>query len=311
MAEDISQNEEKQSLSDSPSRSHHTWYIRKKDKITGPFPAGQISQLLIVGRLSIEDEISHDKDEWLFISDVPSLIPDILSETDDPIQSERLAAARRWADERREERRDDNDKTPSRRSPGRRNNEVLDEVEYRSRRESIYKSFRERPKRAFTLLIVFILFCSSIIWGTFKYSPLILIDEPNCEDLPRKGVNWRNCNKSQLVAIRADLSESNLHSAVIRDANLFSSDFRNSRMDYSNLSGGNLSYASFDGANLKGANLKNTDLRNARFTSANLSYVDFTNAVIVGTDFSHSDLSHAIWVNGKTCRQGSIGHCEF
>ena len=41
--------------------SNNAWYIRKKDQITGPFPSGQISQLLVVGRLTIDDQVSHDK----------------------------------------------------------------------------------------------------------------------------------------------------------------------------------------------------------------------------------------------------------
>ncbi len=311
MIEDLSQNKQNQELSETKSHTGHTWYIRKKNKITGPFPAGQLSQLLVVGRLSLDDEISHDKDEWVLISDVPSLIPEVLSDDADPGQSERLAAARRWADERREERRETNVKKPRRQSKGRRTNELLEEVEYRNKRESIYRSFRERPKRAFFILFIFISLVSALIAGTFNYSPLVLIDEPDCNALPRAGVNWRNCNKSQLLAIRADLSEANLHSTILRGANLFASNFTQSRMDYSNLSGGNFSYAVFIKANLKGANFKNTDLRNANFSFANVSYADFFNATIVDVNFTNADLSNAIWINGEICQQGSIGICKF
>ena len=311
MAEKPDNNIEKQEVTRLEKAVHHTWYIRKKQKITGPFPAGQISQLLLVGRLKIDDEISHDKDEWLLVSDVPSLIPDVLKALDGEDGLERLAAARRWADERREERREDNAEIPSRQSNGRRQNESVIDVEYRSRRESIYRSFREKPKRAFLLLSTFIIIVIGLLWGSFNYSPLVLIDEPNCNELPRIGVNWRNCNKSQLIAVRRDISQSNLSSVILRDANLYASNFTQSRMDYSDLSNSNISEAIFQRANLKGANFKNTDSRGADFTSANLSYVDFTGALILDAKFKNADLSHAIWVNGKNCQQGSIGKCNY
>ena len=314
MVDELKNNNEISGKSIPVTKIHkNTWYIQKNGKITGPFPSGQISQLLVVGRLTIDDEVSHDKDEWLAIKDIPTLIPDVLNEdadeNNDGSQAERLAAARRWADERREERRDDNPKTPNRNSAGRRDEEEMQEVEYRHRRESIYKKFRERPQKAFATLFLFVAVIIAVVWGSFNYSPLVLVDEPNCSEAPRKGVNWRNCNKTLFVAIRADISESNLHSVIIRNANLFASDFSKSRMDYSNLSGGNLSYAVFENANLKGANLNNADLRHANFSSANLTYVDFTDADITNVNFDKADLSHAIWVNGKRCKKGSIGSC--
>ena len=307
MVDELKNNNESSGKSIPVTKIHkNTWYIKKKGVITGPFPSGQISQLLVVGRLTIDDEVSHDKDEWLAIKDIPALIPEVLNDAN---QAERLAAAKRWADERREERRDDNPKTPNRNSAGRRHEEDVQEVEYRHRRESIYKQFRERPQKAFATLFIFAVVIIGIVWGSFNYSPLILVDEPNCSELPRKGVNWRNCNKPLFVAIRADISESNLHSVIIRDANLFASNFNKTRMDYSNLSGGNLSYAVFENANLKGANLINTDLRNANFKSANLTYVDFTGANITNVNFDNADLSNAIWINGLRCKSDSIGSC--
>ncbi len=311
MADDTEKNEEKMEVKAKPSPpNHHVWYLRKKGKVTGPFPVGQISQLLIVGRLSVDDEVSHDKDEWFKIESIPALIPDVLDETDAGKQSERLAAARRWADERREERREDNAKTPSRKTDGRRQHEVTQDVEYRQHRESIYKQFRERPKMAIAKLLLFTGILLAVLWGSFNYSPLNIVDEPDCSTQPTKGVNWRNCNKLALVAIRADISESNLYSVILRDSNLFASNFSKSRMDYSDLSGSNLSFAVFKQTNLKGANFKKSDLRRADFTNANLSYADFRGASIVDAIFTGADLSHAIWTDGRQCQQGSIGQCK-
>ena len=309
MSDDITRPKSSTVSTTSGNKNSNIWYIRKNDKITGPFPSGQLSQLLVVGRLNVDDEISHDKDEWLKIQEVPSLIPDVLTDDSDESQAERLAAARRWADERREERRLENPQTPSRVSNGRRNKESEQDVEYRQHRESVYKQFRERPKTAITKLVTYTTFIFALIWASFNYSPLTISDEPDCSTSARKGVNWRLCNKLGLVAIRADFSESNLNSTILRNSNLFASVFTQSRMDYSDLSGSNLSYAVFNKANLKGANLKNSDLRQSDFTSANLSYVDFSNSSIVGANFKNADLSHAIWIDGGKCKSGSIGLC--
>jgi len=312
MAEDSEKNKENVEVkaATADQSSHHVWYLRNKGAITGPFPAGQISQLLIVGRLSVEDEVSYDKDEWFTIEEIPALIPDVLNETDTDQQPERLAAARRWADERREERREDSPQTPSRKSKGRRQDESAQELEYRQHRESIYKKFREQPKMAVAKLVLFTGILLAVLWGSFNYSPLNIVNESDCSAQPRKGVNWRNCNKLALIAIRADISESDLNSVVLRDANLFASNFTKSRMDYSDLSGSNLSFAVFKQANLKGANLKKSDLRRADFSDANLSYADFTNASIVDAIFKGADLSNAIWIDGSQCQKGSFGQCN-
>lgn len=77
----------------------NAWYIRSplSEGIKGPFPSGQISQEMLLGRHKLDDEVSHDKEEWFAIRDVPELVPDIFRENpDDPEFNNRLAAARRW-----------------------------------------------------------------------------------------------------------------------------------------------------------------------------------------------------------------------
>ena len=46
--------------------STKAWYIRTKsgDETKGPFPGGQISQEILLGRHKLDDEVSHDKEEW-------------------------------------------------------------------------------------------------------------------------------------------------------------------------------------------------------------------------------------------------------
>ena len=57
---------------------------------------------MLLGRHKLDDQVSHDKEEWLAIRDVPELVPEIFTEDrEQPGFNDRLAAARRWADERR------------------------------------------------------------------------------------------------------------------------------------------------------------------------------------------------------------------
>ena len=79
----------------------NAWYIRSQSdgEIKGPFPGGQISQEMLLGRYKLDDEVSHDKEEWVLIRHVAEIVPDIFTENrDDPGFKGRLAAARRWAD---------------------------------------------------------------------------------------------------------------------------------------------------------------------------------------------------------------------
>lgn len=65
----------------------NAWYIRSQSDggVRGPFPGGQISQEMLLGRYKLDDEVSHDKEEWLCIREVPELVPEIFTENrDDP-----------------------------------------------------------------------------------------------------------------------------------------------------------------------------------------------------------------------------------
>src|SRR3954471_10075903 len=49
------------------------WYIRKQGAMRGPFPSGAIIQDRLVGRLSAQDELSPDREEWRVFDDWPEL----------------------------------------------------------------------------------------------------------------------------------------------------------------------------------------------------------------------------------------------
>ena len=282
---------------------HLPLYIRKDNKIVGPFPQKQISEFLLLGRFTLSDEVSTDKEKWVAIKKRLDLVPDVLRiDPDDENAQERLKAARRWADERRPEHGEVEE--------SRRVTESDDVIEYRDHRESVYKRFMNT--REFSLIqsgLVLVIFVGLIFAG-FRFAPTIESNDPVCDQPAAVGINWRNCLLTGLQSLRSELRNATLDSAVLTNANLFASDLSNASLMYTNLSLANLSFVNFSGANLKGSNMQRADLTQANFTGANLSYADFSNAKVDNVNFKDTILDNTIWVDGRVCLVGSIGKCK-
>lgn len=278
-------------------------FIRRDKTIKGPFPAGQIAQFLLVGRFKISDEVSIDREEWKPIRACPELIPDVLKgDPDDAQVQDRLAAAKRWADERRPSVQGSSDEQ-----------RVLSEsettLEYRKHRESIYKRLAKRKDAvAIQSVIVLCLVVTSVFVG-FSYMPEQNQRETDCQTSASIEVDWQYCRLAGTIAIKKDMSRANLNSAILTRANFFASTFNDATLDYADLSVSNLSYAVFVNASLKGTNLQQADLTKANFNNANLAYADFTGAKVNGIKLTTSKLDNAIWIDGQTCLPGSIGKC--
>ena len=68
--------------------------------------------------------------------------------------------------------------------------------------------------------------------------------------------------------------------------------------------------ANLSNADLSGADLVGADLTGASLSRAKLSGADFSDANLSGTDLSEANLTGAYWVDGKRCKEGSIGECK-
>ena len=287
----------------------HAWYIRHKGEIEGPFPAGQIKQELLLGRYKPDDEVSHDKETWQKLRSVRSLIPDVLlTAKDDPDRKERIAAARRWADERRVERRGDSREEGNARE--RRDGEPYESVEYRFNREVTMRDVRARRNNQWIALGSLLIFISIIIYAGFTWVPAPDKEVANCEASAGPGVNWSHCRMAGLQKLNQNFTAAIMESTDLSGANLYASNLQRARLSYADLGGAHLRLVDFSQASLKGASLRNADLTQAIFTQADLSYADFTGATIDQTDFSQAKLDHAIWIDGRKCQVGSIGHCR-
>jgi len=285
------------------------WYVRNNNEVIGPFPTGQIQQAILLGRISAQAEVSQDKEEWKPLRLVPQLIPDLLKgDTSDERTRERIAAARRWADERRRERRAD-DADPARRGPGRRSQESYSTLEYRDHREAVVKDLRPSKERFIVVTLFVIIILAAGIYAGFKWVPQQTLGQ-QCDAAAGKGVNWRECNKAGLQLLNSDLSGAMLNSTNLQAANLFGTKLNKADISYADLSNSNLSFTDFQQAILKGTNLRATDLSKANFTQADLSYADLRDAKLNDTVLANANLSNAIWVDGRKCLAGSIGVCR-
>jgi len=52
------------------------WYVRQNGEVMGPFPSRVLTDNLILGRLSMEDQACLDLESWQATSDIPILHPE-------------------------------------------------------------------------------------------------------------------------------------------------------------------------------------------------------------------------------------------
>ncbi len=289
------------------------WYMQRGDKVEGPFAAGLISRHILLGRLEMNHKVSEDGQNWQLVKDVPSLIPDILkADDDDPMQQERLMAARRWADERlaadrRGEKPDA--RGDERRTSDRRDDELDDITSHRSLLGG--RAVGTESKSVFSaelFLVAIVIFIGWAGYYAYQNKPEeVVID---CSAVPAVAVNWTNC-----VLLNKDLASANLENALLRNARLNSSNMqyanlRGADMAYVDLSQANLVSADMSSALLKGANLVNANLQGASLVNADLSFANLTGADLRSANLTGAKLGKAIWVDGSVCAADAVASCN-
>jgi len=283
-------------------KNQHLWYIRKNNQEIGPFPAAQIRQFLLLGRYTLADEVSRDKVAWLALETVAELIPEELSHSEADLRS-----ARRWADERQYERR----KSP--RSPGhadkdRRGQESQTERAYREKREDVFRQPGAGKKKA-RLLTVLLLFLLLIPF--FFINPSVKEQaQQDCAAAAQPKVNWSHCRKVGISLQSVDMAQANLQNINLSNSNITMGHLFRVNLEYANLSGTELSKVDLSEGSLKGADLRHASLKDIDLHGADLSYANFFNARLENVNLARARLDHAIWVDGRECRQDSIGECR-
>lgn len=285
----------------------NAWYIRRQSdpEIKGPFPGGQISQELLLGRYRLDDEVSHDREEWLKIRQVPELVPEIFTEDrNDPAFKNKLAAARRWADERRGVA--DIEPEQERRKGGQ--SYENEEIQRLHRLAVEAKKKNSATATLIQVAVVFSLVVALVVLA-FRYSPSEE-SEVDCHAAAQPGINWSGCQLSGSKFSRTNLAAANLMNANLQTADLSAATLARANLKYVQLHLANLQDSDFSQADLTGATLIGANLSNANFSHANLRYANLRDAIIVNTNFSQARLDNAIWVDGRTCAINSIGSCK-
>lgn len=160
--------------------SKQLWYTRRDKEIRGPFPAGQITQYILLGRIVETDQLSTDQISWQPVSEHPELIPDELKlDLNDPENQETLRIARmredeREAGDRREKQKQNNVKESKhyvRRGGDRRSAEPSDILRHREIKTQLLESLREKNRQDYISRILGLMFVlSAIFWLALSYA---------------------------------------------------------------------------------------------------------------------------------------------
>lgn len=320
-------------------QNRQLWYIRCGSEIRGPFPAPQISRFILLGRIRESDELSTDQVNWQSVSEMPVLIPEELkADPSNPEAAERLRIARMREDERGA--RDRRDVRPvgapviERRQQSdndRRRREEEKMLRHREIKTVIAEAARQGKQNYFLRGMLAAFAVSAVVAGAWYYQPWQEAEEvADCNALPQPWINWNNCLMEGVQLAAADL-----RGARMRNTNLVGADLRGAQLGGADLAYSNLVGAKFSGTHLAqvamvGANLRDADLAGADLRGANLAYIilqdadlretDFTNADLTNADlkgamlkstlFVGSNLSQAIWTDGRMCAIGSVGTCN-
>ena len=268
-----------------------SWYCRICGVTFGPLSLSQILHYIILKKVGEDDEVSNDGVSWQPLRRVKMLNPKSvlgLKGVLNDQQREYLEATLAWSDKYQA------DAVESGESVDR-----FSEV----RRRGVSSA---NPATGYFVVILLI----AAIIGVSLMIPKGNIEVvPDCTSVPAPAINWTNCRFEKAIFSNSDLQGATLRNVVMAGANLQASNLSNSDIAYADLNQTNLKGARMDGADLRGADLRQADLRRASLIKADLSFADMTGANLNGADLEGTNFSNTIWIDGKTCNQGSIGHC--
>lgn len=267
------------------SNHYRLWYVKRGEKVQGPFPEKLICRFVILGRVGDQDLLSIDAQNWRKQEDIPELLGGIkellrMRENDHAQDSngwaeERAKSAMRWLDDRKapdprlrhavfpNDRREGGDR--------RKNPETMEQLAYREERGEFESWLRRQHQRLAPAALGLIGLGLVAVLIALVFRPVnpvkvgLSFEQPDCEAPAVKGVNWSACAKDHALLLGADLR----------------------------------------GAELVGTSLKEANLRYADLTGANLLDADLTGANLDG-----ARLDGAVWIDGRICAEASIGSCK-
>ena len=308
------------------------WYVRRDGKLLGPHPRQVVIDCLLLGRFGWDDPASQDGRTWQPLRMCPEILSAMeplsrerLPVAGEPLplswKNERLAAARRWADERTGIDRRTGEETKSvaelegadeRRSldERRRERELLQVVIWRRLRRDLSAAYGRSATSRWWWIPVGVLALAALGTAVWQRAPStievsVASRAANCAAPAAPGADWSGCERSM-----ATLAGAPLRSARLAGARLGAADLRSADLAYADLSGSTLVQARLAGARLFGSNLTGADLSGASLEDADLGFADLRNARIEGARFDRARLGNAIWIDGRRCAASSTGRCD-
>ncbi len=297
---------------DNEEGKQRLWFTRRKGRAQGPFPSGSIRRFVLLGRLSMEDEVKCDDQDWRRIEEVPEVLPPEIRDALKKGNVDELLPARMREDERngKDRRASSGDHPERRRRGGERRREEPDVVvRHRRVKTNLIELGRQRRFPLSGVLVMGLGVLLAVGSGLYLGAPPAIPD-PECYRSPAPRVNWRNCILDGMQAESADMQDALLNNAILRGTRFSGARFNRADLKYANLTGADLSYADFRQASMKGVGLRNADLSYADLSRVDLSFADLTGANLGGANLDQTSLGHAIWMDGTKCLPGSIGECR-
>jgi hypothetical protein len=294
-----------------PKQQSRLWYVRRAGRVRGPFPPGQISREILIGRIRDGDELSQDRELWRPLAQLPQLMPEAMRHAGTREDQQRLTLARLREDERSQDRRHGKPAAEGtdRRRNDRRNVESLEVVAHRER---VARWAAEPGEERNLLLPAAVIMTTIVILAMYFlwYRPAGDTGVRDCAAAPAPGINWNSCDLAGRNLNRADLSRANLANAVLLRADLHGARLDGADLSYANLEAANLGGTSLQAVNLKGAVLRGADLSGSVLQEAELGYADLLGANLGGARFTGARLGKTIWVDGRVCAADSVGECR-
>ncbi len=283
------------------------WYLRHQDKVIGPYPSPQIREMLEMGEIAPDWEISLNEQDWLTIAESGQfeVVPrKPAGEQDQELESwkvERDRARTRWLQEGAE--------SPVSHDPS----------QYRKTRQAISNDHRqteallhsEQTRRSSPLMAIVVLLVLAVVgvevWLGERDKPIQtrVSQHPDCAAPLEDGVNWSACDKRSISSPNRQAKNARMKRTLLDDANL-----SGIHLDYAFLSHASLRNAGLRGATLLGADLTGADLTGADLTGADLRYAVLQEASLEGARLDGAQLGKAIWIDGRDCPVGAIGQCR-
>jgi hypothetical protein len=291
-----------------PVAQGRLWFIRRGRVVKGPFPAAAIKRHLLLGRLTLADEVSHDTQSWVALGVEPTFVADAGAAITGAASAGSLDE--RSGHDRRSGRSAETTPQNRRAGPDRRRPEPPELVERRQRRIRVAATLTPpRATRSAAPMLVLCALTIGVLVAFLRFEPQVS-GTADCRAPARPNVNWDGCVFDALDLSSAALTGATLRNARLANVSLFRADLSRADLSYVELNAVRMGYANLAGARLRGATLRQTELDYADLHGADLSYADLRGASIGGAALADARLDNALWIDGRTCAAGSLGDCR-